>query len=436
MSLAKKASSVLVRDIVLFGTSIFSSVIIARSLGPEALGLWVVLNLIPSYSEVFFRVKTDYAAVYYLGQKIHAMPEINRALGVIALISSCSIVGIVLLFQDFILLQFFKSEAERVRNLLYVILVQIPCGFFYMNYIYLNVHKEDVRSLNRMVLTRALLSIFLIVSFITIFDLGFFGVVLGSTLGVLVATLVGWLAFEKIEAPEKLKMKGIYRDLIVYGLKVHVSSIVSHLNFYVGQFAVVVFLGPASVAFYTMAQQFSQYSEKITSALGTFLFPRMSGEPDLQASAELASMAFRVSSVIMLPIGLAGMLCIKLAVFLLYGNEFLEIASVFYIMLPGVILFSLSTMLHVFFNSINRSDLQYKIIIAPLMFQVGGCWFLIPAFGIQGAAICFSGSLALSALAAIVVFVHKYRLQSWGQMIPSREDVRRVLYFVRNFRSV
>ena len=69
MSLAAKSTSILKRDTFLYATKILSSVIIARKLGPEMLGVFVILSLIPSYAESFGRLKFDIAAVYFLSKK-------------------------------------------------------------------------------------------------------------------------------------------------------------------------------------------------------------------------------------------------------------------------------------------------------------------------------------------------------------------------------
>ena len=70
MSFGAKSFSVFKRDILLLVLNVLTSVVIARKLGPDLLGLWVIVSLIPSYAEAFGRTKFDLAAVYFLGKKI------------------------------------------------------------------------------------------------------------------------------------------------------------------------------------------------------------------------------------------------------------------------------------------------------------------------------------------------------------------------------
>jgi len=59
MGLASKASSVLIRDLFLLVATLCTSVVIARKLGPEIMGIWVLINMIPSYAEMFGRSKVE-----------------------------------------------------------------------------------------------------------------------------------------------------------------------------------------------------------------------------------------------------------------------------------------------------------------------------------------------------------------------------------------
>ena len=69
MSFANKSFSVFKRDVLLFILNVFTSIVIARKLGPELLGIWVIISLFPSYAEAFGRIKFDLAAVYFIGKK-------------------------------------------------------------------------------------------------------------------------------------------------------------------------------------------------------------------------------------------------------------------------------------------------------------------------------------------------------------------------------
>ena len=68
-SLYRSAISIMQRDIFVYTLSIATGVVIARVLGPEILGSWVLLSIVSAYAEGFGRLKTDIASVYFLGSK-------------------------------------------------------------------------------------------------------------------------------------------------------------------------------------------------------------------------------------------------------------------------------------------------------------------------------------------------------------------------------
>ena len=88
MSIADKSSSLLKRDVFLYATKLCTSVIIARKLGPEVFGVYLILLLIPSYAECFGRLKFDAAAIYFLGKQKYRLSEMVVTLNFFALFTS------------------------------------------------------------------------------------------------------------------------------------------------------------------------------------------------------------------------------------------------------------------------------------------------------------------------------------------------------------
>ncbi len=92
--LSAKSFSLFKRDAFLFVTNLATGIVVARKLGPEALGVWVILQMILAYAESFGRIKCDIAAVYYLGQKKYEVADVVLTLNALAIITSTLIIGI------------------------------------------------------------------------------------------------------------------------------------------------------------------------------------------------------------------------------------------------------------------------------------------------------------------------------------------------------
>src|SRR6185312_16385593 len=145
-------------------------------------------------------------------------------------------------------------------------------NFIYMNYVYLHIQREDVRSLNAMVMTRALLTACLTVTCLFGLGLGLTGLAIAQTSGLVCAVALGiWrYGFPRREA-RRIEPQ-LVCDLVSYGAKLYVGNLISYLNTSSSQAIVVAFCAPRQVAFFSIAQQLGQLVSKVTEALGTFLF--------------------------------------------------------------------------------------------------------------------------------------------------------------------
>ena len=69
MTITDKLFSIFTRDVVLFVTTLLTGVVIARYLGPEKMGIWTLLLLIPGYAEAFGRLQLEVSSVYFIGKR-------------------------------------------------------------------------------------------------------------------------------------------------------------------------------------------------------------------------------------------------------------------------------------------------------------------------------------------------------------------------------
>jgi len=73
LRISDRSLSLFSRDIFVYSTKIITGAIIARTLGPEGFGIWIILQMLPSYADAFGRLKFDIASVYFLGKKKHGL---------------------------------------------------------------------------------------------------------------------------------------------------------------------------------------------------------------------------------------------------------------------------------------------------------------------------------------------------------------------------
>ena len=429
MSLSSRSLAVFTREVLLFGSNMVTSLIVAHVLGPHLAGIWIILALIPSYAELLARIKADAAAIFYLGKGIYALGDVIFTLNAIALVTSIIILLPVFIWFDAFKAALFGANTQDIGMLIYIMLMQIPINFLYLNYTYLHIHKENVRSLNLMVATRALVGSLVIIISLLVFNLGLFGVVVGSTIGLICALGVGIFCLGYVPRTGPYFNADLLRDLLQYGGKLYMGSLISHLNVYVSQAIVIAFCQPAQVAFFSIAQQLGQLINKVTEAMSTFLLPSLSKKNEKQQAAEQAARAFRIAVVILLFGGGCFALIMRPAVLTLYGVAYEPVLTPFYIILPGLIAAACASVLMMFFQGIGRADLVAKVAIVPLILQVLASLVLVPKLGIIGGAVALLFTLFVTAMVQIIVFINIAGLSS-SELIIRWKDVILVKDFI------
>ena len=92
---------------------------------------------------------------------------------------------------------------------------------------------------------------------------------------------------------------------------------------------------------------------------------------------------------------------------LIFSSDFAGTILPFIILLPGVIIFTLTTILAAYFAGINRQDINLKISFFCFFTILLGDLFLVPAFGIKGAAVASCIGYSLSGITSLYVFSKK-----------------------------
>lgn len=424
--IADKSWSVLSRDVVVLVLRVVSSALVARELGPAAMGVWIVLQMIPSYAEAIARPKTDVASVYLLGRGSYRIGELSFVLNVISVATSIVLILLVAWYADVIRDSLIKQPEGR---LIHIVLMSfsIPIQFVYLNYAYFLLHYENVQGYNRMLLIREIGGFALTLLLLLGFGLGIIGMVLLTLLAGVASVVYGAIVVHAIEPMEVRWRPGIIRALLGYSVPLYVSGLFSHLNLYAISSLVAFYLTPLQVAFYRMGQDNAFLLNRLPSAVGTILYPRVSKiGPD---AAVLAARACRIVLLMLMLAGLVGLILIKPTVVLLYGAEYVAMITSFRILIPGVVLSGATGMLCQYFLGVGRPRLTTALSFAQLVVQIGAATYLVPLHGVVGAAATSSISLIALGCLTAVLFSRTTGLSVRMTLLPTMTDVRDIVAF-------
>ena len=399
----------------------------ARLLGPTALGIWVILSMIPSYAEAFGRIKTDVAAVYFIGQKTFRREEILANLNLIAIISATVVLSIIIWQFDPIYEWLFQNDSGDHRSKLVLLLFQIPINFLYLNYTYFHIAHENIFVYNRMVVINALSNSIIVIGLITLTEFGLWSVIIGLIVAPLMSLIYGSFSIDRENWTRVFPCKEVTIALLRYGIHFYLGGILGQLQQSGTHFIAVVYLLPAQMAFLSQGQGVGMMLNNIVKPISTILFPRVSSLDKSQA-VQISCNAFRVSCILMLTSGFLLAIFAEHLIVLLYGSDFRSTASVIRFLMPGLVIMGVCGTLTNYFSGIGKASIIPKIQIIPVMLQLLLAWVLMQSWGINGAAAAISIGGIFYGLLTLLVFINMSGA-SYRMLIPCSSD----FLFIKNF---
>ena len=296
-SLFTSVFSVLQMDVFVYVLAILTGVIVARTLGPNLLGVWVLLSLVSSYAEAFGRIKTDIASVYILGSEKKAKPEeVLFSITFFALITSL-LITLVLFWQlELIESILFKNTDLNYKKELICIIFFIPFEFLLHNFSYFYIALENVVFYNRIKLIQAIINLGAIVLLIFAFDFTLWALVLARILSVSITLLYSWLSLDSKNWVGLRSRWNSYVNLQIlrYAFNFYVIGIIGHFNELTVKTIAAIFLNTSQLAFYSQGEAASKLLKKIPDSLGVILYPRISRTEAEENAVEISCTSFRL----------------------------------------------------------------------------------------------------------------------------------------------
>ena len=217
-----------------------------------------------------------------------------------------------------------------------------------------------------------------------------------------------------------------------YSYKVYFSEGIGFLTIYLSNLLTAIYLSPISLAFFSMGKVKAEYLNRLTNAVSTVLFPRVSNQNAKEENSDyITSKSFRLSIIVLTIMGGLGTALIYPAVLILYGREFLPLVKSFWIVILGVIIFSSANILRQYFMGIGRPDIPLKISFIPLILQLALCYWLIPIYVFIGASVAVSITFFLTGVITIAVFKNFTSISYFEILLPKKADIILLKDFIK-----
>ena len=215
----------------------------------------------------------------------------------------------------------------------------------------------------------------------------------------------------------------LMRSLAGFGLAAALAGVISYLNYRADLFVVDHFVGRGGVGVYGNAVAAAESVWLLSGSLALAAYARLGA----LMAGEAARLTARIARHTLVALGLVCLALFALAdalVALLFSEEFAAMSASLRILLPGTLLYGLAAALSGFYTY-QRGQPWFAALIAgvALAADLALAVALVPAMGVEGAALATTLAYALAMALAAALFARDSGLGPLALVRFGREDV-------------
>lgn len=401
LDLSVAIGSTVVRQIVSSGLYFVALWITTRQLGPHQNGLLATSLLLPQMLYAFLNLGLGASHVYYLSSGMGSHQHMRKTNWILAFLLWVSVVVLLALSSDRHVEKYLpgieKNSALYASLLFPVMLLAAWTSALIQG-------NRDYRAYNKTLLIQPL------VFCCAVILLGATGAV--TVVSVLSCYIVSQLSLwflcearvRKFVRPAGTGQYSLF-NAIKYGLRAHISNIVTFLNYRIALYLVSYMLGPSATGNYALSIQLAEVLWLISSAASMIVFPESAAHN--KSPVELKKMIEKVAGTV-LKVTFAGALLAGVvspfAIPWIFGNAYQGAVIPYMLLLPGIVAWSYMSVIS---NSLAGMGYQYINIQSALLclaINVLGNLLAIPVFGLSGAALVSTVAFSATALYTVMMY--------------------------------
>lgn len=391
----------------------------ARLLGPANKGIYSLLVLVPVLLVTLARCGLGPAVNYFCGRRAGSAVIFNGLL----LIGVLAVGSLLLALPAVILLRRTLLRHVAPPMLLWMT-GMIPVFFLFDYFLSSFAALMQVKRRNLLLLAYPACQLVLMMVMVAWLRWGLAGALLSLSLALVLA--IGWSAvvLYREAPPASLRPdKALMGQLLRFGLKSHIGGVMEVMNYRADFFLVNLFLGPAAVGFYSVAVNLGELILRLPDAVVLILIPKLARMEAGQAGVVTP----RLCRLILLPVLIFCLGLLVLGRFLIvffFGPSFFPAAAPLLLLLPGFIAFAVWKILAGDLIARGR-PLAYSVtaLASFAAMVLLDCW-LIPRWGIAGAAMASSSAYMAVTILIVVMYRRLTGIRLRDLFIPRREDFR------------
>jgi O-antigen/teichoic acid export membrane protein len=412
----------------LLALGLASSVVVARTLGPEGRGLLALVLVLPALAKTVGLLGFEQANAVYAGLEPHGRRPLVWQSAVVAVVigGGLALAGMVYLAAGL------PGSGPLVRAPLWLYLLAlslVPC------WLLTEYWSAVLRGMNRIVLlngaTIALTTAGLALTVVVVAWLGF---------GVAGAAAAEWLLGAGSVVFMALLLRGagvwgrpvfdraLWRRSVRFAVPAHAGTVAAYLNYRVDELVIAALLPPAELGCYVLAVGIVERLWILPGAVSTALLPHLTNSRERDPR-----LAATVARHVILWTGAGCLLLFALADVLvqaLYSTAFAAAVAPLRWLLPGVFTLSIGKVLVADLLAREKPGYTVWASVVAAVVNLAGNLVLVPRLGISGAAIASSISYSLLSFMLTRYYVAESGV-SWAALVVRRSDLAAYAAFCR-----
>jgi len=413
--------------IILLFLSLLIGVVIARTLGPSGKGLLAVIATIGTVVLQLGNLGIGTFNIYAIS---------NKSVEKKGIIGNSFSMGLMIGMICFLIISIFAFAFPTIfrnipRSYLLIYLLSLPFLFWTNFFSAILTGEQKFRKLNIFIIIGQAVNLVGVVLLLLVFKLNVFYILVWYALvNIINALLPMGFVFLTEGFHFHFNLK-VFKKSLNYGLKICIAGIFAFLILRVDLYMVNFFKGMAEAGLYSLASTFGNIFFILPLSIIIVIFPKINTKG--KSKKESIAKYSRISLLLVFFMAIGTLLFVKLIIGLLYGQEFLPSIQPIILLLPGLIAWSIASILGQYFCSIGY----------PLKITIG--WFLvaalnivlnfiyIPQYGMIAAALSSTVSYILALGFHYYFFNKETGLGFYDVFVPRKAEIMDIFNRIRGF---
>ncbi|MEH7384302.1 flippase [Bacillus sp. JJ1521] len=422
-SFIKNSTITLVRQFlgIIFGLLLL--VLLARFLGDKAYGEYTLITLLPQMLLTFLNLGINSATIYYVSRK---EVDINTAFNTNVFTALLlSLIGMIIGVITILLLGDSKfSEIDPAY--LYLILAGLPFMFLmtFLQTVFQGL--ENFKMFNTILVIQQFSNLLFVAVLIVVFDFHLFGSLLAFMIGFAITVVVIFIVFiTKYNVTIHIKYFSVpfLKKTIGYGLKAHVSNMMTFLNYRLDLLLVGYFLNLSSVGIYSAALNVGERISIFSQAISSVLLPRVASLDTTEGRNKITTIVTRNLTLFIILLSLVLFFLSDFVFQLLFGPKYSSSSIILKLLLPGLAVLSIEKVLSNDLAGRGKPELNMYVSFVNVILNVILNLILIPPYGIEGAAIASTITYIISFIMKVFIFKKESGESISSILIIKKHDV-------------